>query len=137
MLGCIQPMSSPMMKRMLGFCCCCAFAAVMAMNDESRPRKSFLVELMACFLSSGCPNWAGSWRPVTITKVRRDGMDATVASSDSEALHALDGWRVHTDCSSFFPADSGVRTRILHRRRNFCTEDTMVEQSQVCDGPFE
>src|SRR3954453_17129922 len=23
MLGCIQPISSPMMKRMLGFCCCC------------------------------------------------------------------------------------------------------------------
>src|SRR5262245_50049290 len=26
MLGCIQPMSSPMMKRMLGFCGCCAAA---------------------------------------------------------------------------------------------------------------
>src|SRR5262249_47196478 len=30
MLGCIQPMSSPMMKRMLGFCCCCATADVLA-----------------------------------------------------------------------------------------------------------
>ena len=27
MLGCIQPMSSPMMKRMFGFCGCCASAA--------------------------------------------------------------------------------------------------------------
>ena len=27
MLGCIQPMSSPMMKRILGFCCCCCCAA--------------------------------------------------------------------------------------------------------------
>jgi hypothetical protein len=26
MLGCIQPMSSPMMKRMLDFCCCWAAA---------------------------------------------------------------------------------------------------------------
>jgi hypothetical protein len=26
MLGCIQPMSSPIMKTMLGFCCCCADA---------------------------------------------------------------------------------------------------------------
>ena len=36
--------------------------------------------------------------------------------------------------SSFFPADSGVRAHILHRRRNCCTEDTMVEQSQVREG---
>src|SRR5262245_26955091 len=27
MLGCIQPMSSPMMKRMLGFACCCCCCA--------------------------------------------------------------------------------------------------------------
>src|SRR6266478_7652729 len=68
MLGCIQPMSSPMMNKMLGFCCCAAagaLAAVIATNDASSPRKSFLVEHMACFLSSGCPNWAGSRRPVT------------------------------------------------------------------------
>ena len=35
MLGCIQPMSSPMMKRMLGFCCCCcASAGVLAGPDS-------------------------------------------------------------------------------------------------------
>src|SRR5580704_5457056 len=34
MLGCIQPMSSPMMKRMLGFCCCCAAAGVLAGPDS-------------------------------------------------------------------------------------------------------
>src|SRR5712672_1942699 len=34
MLGCIQPMSSPMMKRILGFCGgCCAVAAVLAGPD--------------------------------------------------------------------------------------------------------
>jgi hypothetical protein len=49
MLGCIQPMSSPMMKRMLGFCCCCALATVMAANDARRPRQNVLVILMACF----------------------------------------------------------------------------------------
>ncbi len=67
MLGCIQPMSSPMMKRMLGFCCCCAaagaLAAITATNDTSRPRQNFLVRLMASFLIFGCPNWAGSRRP--------------------------------------------------------------------------
>ena len=35
MLGCIQPMSSPMMKRMLGFCAgCCAVAGVLAGPDN-------------------------------------------------------------------------------------------------------
>src|SRR5262249_45085612 len=54
MLGCIQPMSSPMMKRMLGFCCgCCAaagvFAAITAPDSASRPRQKFLVMLMDLF----------------------------------------------------------------------------------------
>ena len=50
MLGCIQPMSSPMMKRMLGFCCCCAaagmLAAIMAANDANRPSQIYLAILM-------------------------------------------------------------------------------------------
>jgi hypothetical protein len=34
---------------------------------------------MACFLSLGCPNRAGSRRPLTIAlNVRRDGMNATL-----------------------------------------------------------
>ena len=45
MLGCIQPMSSPMMKRMLGFCCCCAaagtLAAVTTANSASKPSHKF------------------------------------------------------------------------------------------------
>ena len=36
MLGCIQPMSSPMMKRMLGFCCCCATAGALATTPTAR-----------------------------------------------------------------------------------------------------
>src|SRR5262245_41521152 len=43
MLGCIQPMSSPMMKRMLGFCVCCAAAGVLATATAesivSKPRQ--------------------------------------------------------------------------------------------------
>src|SRR4029079_300349 len=31
MLGCIQPMSSPMMKRMFGCCACCALAGLAVM----------------------------------------------------------------------------------------------------------
>ena len=50
MLGCIQPMSSPMMKRMLGFCCCCAaagvLAAVIAAIEASKPSQIYLTMLM-------------------------------------------------------------------------------------------
>src|SRR5262249_39817155 len=127
MLGCIHPMSSPMMKRMLGFCCCCALAVVMAANDARRPRKSFLVELMACFLSSGCPNWAGSRRPVTVTpKVRRD---VTVIASSSPSMRLMDGGFVQiVRASSLRTAES---THVS------CTEDAMVEQSQVREGLCE
>src|SRR5262249_43583607 len=45
MLGCIQPMSSPMMKMMLGFCCCCAaagrLATIPAATNASRARHAF------------------------------------------------------------------------------------------------
>src|SRR5580700_1101391 len=50
MLGCIQPMSSPMMNMMLGFCCCCAMAGglaiVMAASAASNPRWIFAVMFM-------------------------------------------------------------------------------------------
>src|SRR5262245_16149945 len=60
MLGCIQPISSPMMKRMFGFCCCsCAaagtLAAVTATNDASKPLQNFLVILMARASTIRCP----------------------------------------------------------------------------------
>src|SRR5262245_56585414 len=50
MLGCIQPMSSPMMNRMLGFPwgCCCANAGALAAptaTNASRPSQAFLVML--------------------------------------------------------------------------------------------
>src|ERR1700742_3988353 len=65
MLGCIQPMSSPMMKRMLGFacccccCCCCADAGAQAIataaNDDNRLSRNFcfafMVSLLRCLLS--------------------------------------------------------------------------------------
>src|SRR5271165_2990753 len=71
MLGCIQPMSSPMMKRMLGLaCCCCAAAGVLAtitaVDNASRPSQIFLAIRMVHFLIVGCPRRAGSLRPITI-----------------------------------------------------------------------
>src|SRR4030095_781501 len=96
MLGCIQPMSSPMMKRMLGFCCCCcccaaagALAALAATNDASRPRQNFLVTLMASFLIFGCPNWAGSRRPLTIAATfRRDDVEHPALRLEAQKGHA-------------------------------------------------
>jgi len=102
-----------------------------ATNVPSRPSENFLV-LMARFLSPGCPNWAGSRRPVTITpNVRRDALDATVMRRETrKPLHPLDRWRVHPHCLS-------VAVRTAEPTQASCTEDVMVEQSQVCDGPFE
>src|SRR5215510_1465424 len=47
MLGCIQPMSSPMMKRMLGFCVCCAAAGMLdtikAASNINTPSQVILI----------------------------------------------------------------------------------------------
>src|SRR5262249_47437946 len=61
MLGCIQPMSSPMMKRILGFACCCCCCggcccadagtlAVTTAHGANTPSQQFLV--MIIFASS-------------------------------------------------------------------------------------
>src|SRR5262245_15127258 len=58
MLGCIQPMSSPMMKRMLGFCPCWAdagmLAIVVAVHITTRAPQIVLNRLMVAFLDVGC-----------------------------------------------------------------------------------
>src|ERR1700741_2666081 len=48
MLGCIQPMSSPMMKRILGFCCAeaCVFAATTAAAPTSRLSQTLVLAFM-------------------------------------------------------------------------------------------
>src|SRR5262249_28215572 len=71
MLGCIQPMSSPMMKRILGFCCgcccccccwagrciccCCAAAGILAAmppaTNASRAGQSFRMTFMENLLT--------------------------------------------------------------------------------------
>jgi len=71
---------------------------------------------MAGFLSSGCPNWAGSRRPVTITPhVRRDGMQPLLRRETRKPLHPCDGRRVHPHWSSV-PCGRPTHARILHRR---------------------
>jgi hypothetical protein len=40
MLGCIQPMSSPMMNKILGFCCCAAAGVPAVMWLEFRAAQS-------------------------------------------------------------------------------------------------
>src|SRR5262249_60356761 len=66
MLGCIQPMSSPMMKRMLGLACCCCAAAgglVTTPTASAANRPSQTVLVMLRLLRVGCPRGAGSLRP--------------------------------------------------------------------------
>src|SRR5215470_19762356 len=127
-----QPTSSPMMTRMFGgLCCCCAaagtLAAVTATNDASRPRRNVLVILMARFLSSGCPNWAGSRRPVTVaSNVRRDGKMQPLLRRETRKPRAMGGGFIHS-----------VRAFRAEPTHVSCTQDGMVEQSQVREGLLE
>src|SRR4051794_15006262 len=56
MLGCMMPISSPMMKRMLGFCCCCAaagrLAAATTANSASKPSHKFRDRLIVRLLEA-------------------------------------------------------------------------------------
>ena len=64
MLGCIQPMSSPMMNTMLGFGCCAAAGApavVTATAMASRPSQIVLVMLMFELTLPLLPGGAGSF----------------------------------------------------------------------------
>src|SRR5215831_16420163 len=76
MLGCIHPISSPMMKRMLGFCpcgCCCCWAEagmlaiVVAAHATTRAPQIVLNMRMVAFLSVGCRNAGRSLRPTPPT----------------------------------------------------------------------
>src|SRR5262249_50726192 len=58
MRGCIRPMSSPMMKRMLGFCCCAdagTFASERAAAPANKPSQSFREAFMAKVLQVEWP----------------------------------------------------------------------------------
>src|SRR5262249_41062971 len=83
MLGCIQPISSPMMKRMLGFdCgCCCARAGKPAsttnVNGANRPIAAFL-NIMALPSDRNC---SASKRPGGGVKPRRISKDHEVSTA--------------------------------------------------------
>src|SRR5215471_6384430 len=82
-LGCIQPMSSPMMKRMLGFCCCCAAAGVpateTAAHNASRPAKTFLA-VIACSSLLAAREGAAAFAP------QRRAISAQLRSRRSGAM---------------------------------------------------
>src|ERR1700752_3491079 len=68
MLGCIHPMSSPMMKRMLGFCPCAwagagRFAIVVAIHDATRALQIVLNKPMIAFLFSATEATGRGLRP--------------------------------------------------------------------------
>src|SRR5271169_2118011 len=87
MLGCIQPMSSPMMKSMLGLGCCAdagRLPIITGATNASRPSQIFLAMLMRNFLEIGCLRRAGRLRPlagaprsVSAVKVRGIDFDQT------------------------------------------------------------
>src|SRR5271166_5466725 len=75
MLGCIQPMSSPMMKRMLGLACCCCAAAgmlvtVTATNNASRPSQMPLAMTIINLLMMFSVRY-GPLQPAPILRLRQ------------------------------------------------------------------
>src|SRR5262245_52195029 len=85
MLGCIQPMSSPMMKRMFGFGDgCCAFVGAVvanaAANDPIKPSKIFLPVMIEAFPSVRLKNAnAGPYPSVAGSCTRARRLSATTA----------------------------------------------------------
>src|SRR6266481_395919 len=68
MPGCIQPISSPMMNRMLGLAGACAVAGrlaiVVAVHNTARAPQIALNMLMFPFLNAGCRSPGRSLRPI-------------------------------------------------------------------------
>src|SRR5262245_14728550 len=90
MLGCIQPISSPMMKRMLGFCCgCCAAAGTLAIvkpaSDASRPSQGVLIMRMV-LISSNCEVWRLT-RAVFANAAARGRMDEDAPTGRDPLRH--------------------------------------------------
>src|SRR5262249_47996351 len=84
-LGCIQPMSSPMMKRMLGFCGCCASAG------REPPQKVTTAVAAAITLKSNLRFTDSS----SLTAVVNDGKFSPVWRSGKSAREPEIGLQLH------------------------------------------
>src|SRR4051812_15682225 len=85
MLGCIQPISSPMMKRMFGFrswAAAGALAAVMAASEARRPSEALLIVLM---LLSRCRLPERGRQPLPADVAARSRLDANAFRCGSHA----------------------------------------------------
>src|SRR6516165_9106269 len=95
MLGCIQPISSPMMKRMLGFCCCCADAVpatVTVAKNVSTASQTILVMLMVA--------------PTILSKVLRRPTACVQLSTDASMTHEAvihGNWELYAALTSNYP----------------------------------
>src|SRR5262245_19718596 len=97
MLGCIHPMSSPMMKRMLGFCPCWAEAGMLAIvvptHATTRAPQIVLNMLMVGFPRCWPPKQGRSLRPIhppTVPPMRDHASGDTVGRlADRKLVEAL------------------------------------------------
>src|SRR5436190_1014458 len=85
MLGCIQPMSSPMMNKILGFCCgCCAdtgtLAIVMATSDRAVVIERLLLTRMDGPSLRTVPRSHHSLRPPKAARHAKFGSAAITAA---------------------------------------------------------
>src|SRR5215471_19482988 len=104
MLGCIQPMSSPMMKRMFGFCCWAAAGALAAVTTASEARQPsqapLLIRMVASSMSAARDGPAASARwhsrralgETTRTHFGAVGMGRRLAASCKSLRRLLEPW---------------------------------------------
>src|SRR5262249_25527348 len=91
MLGCIQPMSSPMMKRILGFCVSCACtgadplpSTAATVNALSHAYASSLRDIYASVVASGFETFFG----IPVLHSARSSPDKEDMPSPLHARHA-------------------------------------------------
>jgi hypothetical protein len=91
MLGCIQPMSSPMMKRILGFVGCCAdgceLAATTAAAPASRLSQNFRLTFMSA--SSDFQGWS-----IVAELLSNDAAKSQVACGRVHILRMARRWAI-------------------------------------------
>src|SRR6516165_6074349 len=91
MRGCIQPMSSPMMKRILGFVGCCADACELAATTAAAPANRLSQNFRLTFMatSSDFQSWS-----IVVELLSNDAAKSQVARGRVHILSMARRWAV-------------------------------------------
>src|SRR6476646_9243710 len=145
MLGCIQPISSPMMNRMLGFDCCCPCATLGPLNSDAdrseapinpinrRPHGASFIDPLHDQIKKGDCTWwpppvrelefAGRWRSpgshviVDAGEVRRRPRVVSYWSVGRRPNYGLSGENLYLGGGIADAPPKGFPAAVWHRHR--------------------